>query len=380
MIRRSWEGPAMMEEDWETLTSFFPADWLGLAVRTGAVKKLRKDKSASNLLRVVLMHVVCGFSLRETAVRAREAHLADLSDVAIMKRLRKCREWLRALCVSLFNERGLALGEAEGPQFRLVDATNVKEPGKTGSLWRIHYSLRVPALVCDFFRLTETSGAGTGESLSRFPINAGDHVIADRGYSQAPGIHFAASHRAFVLVRLNAQSLPLLEEEGRAFDLIGRLRAVTAGVAAWWPVRIPGPDGALLPGRVCAVRKSEEAIRRAHKRLRRRASKKGHALRPETLVLAEYVVVVTTFPEDRFSPSEVLEWYRVRWQIELLFKRFKQIAQLGHLPKRDPDSAKGWLYGKLFAALVTEKIVRHAVSVSPWGYHLPTAAAAQSVA
>ena len=117
----------------------------------------------------------------------------------------------------------------------------------------------------------------------------------------------------------------------------------------------------------------------AHKKLRRRAARKGNNLKPETLFLAEYVMVVTTFPET-FSASEVLEWYRLRWQIELVFKRFKQIAHLGHLPKRDDESAKAWMYGKLFTALLIEKIIEYAVSISPWGCLLGQNQASKSLA
>ena len=53
-----------------------------------------------------------------------------------------------------------------------------------------------------------------------------------------------------------------------------------------------------------------------------------------------------------------------------MFKRFKSLAQLGHLPKFDDDSARAWLYGKLLIALLTEKIVRHARTLSPWGYDM----------
>jgi IS4 transposase len=63
----------------------------------------------------------------------------------------------------------------------------------------------------------------------------------------------------------------------------------------------------------------------------------------------------------------VLEAYRYRWQIELVFKRLKQIVQLSHLPKRQDDSAQAWLYAKLFVALLTEKLLAHARAISPWG-------------
>ena len=58
---------------------------------------------------------------------------------------------------------------------------------------------------------------------------------------------------------------------------------------------------------------------------------------------------------------------RTRWQIELTFKRFKSLAQLGCLPKYDDDSAKVWLYGKLLAALLVEKLIHHASAISPRG-------------
>ena len=155
------------------LVSFLPDNWQDLAAETGALKGLRKNKSAENLLRVLLLHLGCGHSLLETAVRARQEGLAELSSVALWNRLRKSQAWLRSLCLELFRERGLELSEAGGLQVRALDATTVKEPGKTGSLWRVHYSVRLPSLACDFFRLTTTEGTGTGESFIQFPIKAG---------------------------------------------------------------------------------------------------------------------------------------------------------------------------------------------------------------
>ena len=154
-----------LNEDWELLVSFLPANWEELARTTGALRKLRKDKSPSNYLRTLMLHFGCGHSLRETVVRARRAQLTDLSDLALLKRLRKARDWLRALCVELFREQGLTAGATGGFQVRAFDATTVKEPGPSGSLWRIHYSVRLPSLTCDYFKLTRTKGAGTGNGI-----------------------------------------------------------------------------------------------------------------------------------------------------------------------------------------------------------------------
>ena len=128
---------------------------------------------------------------------------------------------------------------------------------------------------------------------------------------------------------------------------------------------------------MCAVRKSEQSTQLALKKLRRRATQHGLALEPQTLLYAGYVMVFSTLLEAEFSAPTILEWYRLRWQIELVLK---QIARLGHLPKNDPASARAWLYGKLLVALLTEKLIAHAKTISPWGYQLQSTLLAQPLA
>ena len=363
-----------------------PSEWRELAEDTGALKGLRKDKSVDKLLRTLLIDLGCGHSLRETVVRARQANLADLSDVALLKRLRKSKEWLYALCVRLFQEHGIAVASGDGFQLRAFDATTVKEPGKTGSLWRVHYSVCLPSLACDFFKLTRTEGAGSGESFAQFPIRAGDHVVADRGYSTAPGIGHVADAGGQLIVRVNTGALPLRTVSGEPFDLLAAVTSLRrVGVATSWSAQVVVDGDAAQPsravaGRVCAVRKSAAAIRLAQRKIRQEATRKGKQAQPATLRFAAYVIVFTTFPAATFSAAEVLEWYRTRWQVELVFKRFKSLAQLGHLPKYDDDSAKAWLYGKLLVALLVEKLIRHASAISPWGYDLAPAATTERVA
>ena len=362
-----------MREDWELLTGLLPGDWEELAEETGALKGLRKDKSVEKLLRTLLLHVGCGHSLRETVVRAREGGLAELSDVGLLKRLKKSREWLHGMCVKLFREQGMLEGKEGEIQVRAVDATTVKEPGKSGSLWRLHYSVRLPSLTCDFFKLTEARGVGTGESLQRFPVEEGDYLIADRGYSRAGDIGHVASSGGHVTVRVNTGALPLQTIRGKPLDLLAVVSSLKrVGMVGEWPTRIETPQGETVSGRVCAVRKTQEATRMAQKRLRKAAAKTGKRPQPETLAFAHYILLFTTFPENTFPTADVLEWYRIRWQVELVFKRFKSLAQLGHLPKYNDESAKAWLYGKMLVALLVEKLIHHATAVSPWGYHLET--------
>jgi Transposase DDE domain len=358
-----------MDEDWNLLTSLLPSGWEQQAVLSGASERLRGFASTSNLLRTLLLHVGKGYSLRETVVRAKAAGIAAVSDVALMKRLQKAEGWLRGLCVALWEEAGWEMPlEAHGYNVRAVDGTVVKEPGRRGSLWRIHYSVRIPSLVCDHFELTSAKGAGTGESLARLTARQGDLILADRGFSKAPGIEALSKRGAAVIVRLNSAGLPLFREDGSVFGLaeeVGKLQVT--GTEREWPVWVQGTKGRLA-GRLCAIRKSEEAAERARRRIKRRQQQGGPTPKAETLEYASYVMVFTTVPADRLRTAEVLEWYRVRWQVELVFKRLKTLAEMGSLPKHGDQSARAWLYGKLLIALLGQKLERLGRDISPWGY------------
>ena len=150
-----------VEEDWLVLASLFPEGWQQQAKQTGAIERQRGITAPEVLLRLFLLHVARGYSLRETVVRAKEGGLAKISDVGLLKRLRRSEDWLHWLCTRLVADNGVQLPKSGGQRaVRIVDGTVIKEPGKTGSLWRMVYSIRLPDLRCDYFDLTATSGTG----------------------------------------------------------------------------------------------------------------------------------------------------------------------------------------------------------------------------
>jgi hypothetical protein len=246
-----------LREDWQVLLGLFPSDWEELGRSTGAVTRLRGFDSLNDLLRTLLLHVGCGWSLRETAVQAKLAGIADVSDVTLLNRLRQAEDWLRQLCQQLWKESGVKLEPMlKGRPVRLVDATLVKEPGKTGGQWRIHYSLRLPTLECDYFELTPTRGSNAGERLARFVLHAGEVVMADAGYCNPPGVAAVVRQGADLCVRLNPASLPLFDERHRPFPLLKKIRGFAKG---WRDGRVAslGTGGGTMDRR-STVRSSQE--------------------------------------------------------------------------------------------------------------------------
>jgi hypothetical protein len=358
----------MLDSEWDILAALLPEGWREAARREGAFSRARGIDSPDTLLRLILLHAAAGLSLRQTVARAEIAGLASITDVALMKRLRHSESWLRGISLGLLEQLSDRLTLPSGVsdlRVRAVDATTVAEPGATGTTWRLHYSIMLPSLECDFFEVTDASG---GETLRRLPVAAGDVVLADRGYSQRRGVAQVTDHGAAVVVRLALGNFPLIEESGRRLNVLSRVRRLKERLPGEWPAGFEY-NGRRYWGRLCAVRKSLAAEERARASVQKEARHKQRQLLPDTLESAGYVFVFTTLPE-KIPCETVLQLYRARWQIELAFKRLKSLFGAGHVPKYDPESARAWIQAKLLAVLMIERLQHEAARFSPWGFPL----------
>lgn len=357
------------QDDWEILLRFLPAGWEEKALELGALSRRRKIDSAPTLLRVLMIHLASGMSLRTTTAYAHEAKLCSINDAALLHRIKVSEEWLHWMCVEILKGMKRHSGVKElGSRFqvRVVDGTSISEPGNTGSDWRIHYCLRLDSLRCDTFKITSPQ---IGEDFQRYDVSPGDLLIGDRGYCKRPGITHVLKSDGHVLVRFHSSNLPLVNKNGNLFSPIEHLRLLKAGDCGDWDVYFQSPcSKGLQKGRLCAIKKTEEAAELAKKKLRTKASRQQRTLLPETLEHAEYVSVFTTVNRHCLKARDVLELYRDRWQIELCFKRLKSIIGVGHLPKHNEESCIAWLYGKMLVAMLVERLYLEAESFSPWGY------------
>lgn len=360
-------------DNWLELVSLFPSNWAELALTTKAISRKSKNFfSLEDLMRTMLLHVSQGYSLRETVIKAQASGITKISAVALLKRLRNCEQWFKSLCHLMLEEIGINNTPfVEGIKFRAVDGSIVREPGKTGSQWRLHYAINLPDLSCHYFDLTSTKGLGTGESVEKIPIAPGDCIMADRGFCSMAQLAYVSSCKAYSLIRVSSNKLSLYSRTtNEALNFEQEASKLQAGDCQEWEVTFKNPNNKSqnIQGRLCVMRKTRAATDDAIKAIKKKAiEKQTKKIRPITLEYAKYIIVFTTLPAQKVSTNKVMQLYRVRWQIELVFKRFKSLAQLGHLPKYSDSSSRAWLYAKLFVCLLSEKIMRLGDAFSPWG-------------
>jgi len=356
----------IVESDWDYAVSLMPDSLESLCESKLALSRRREIRNAQDYLRLCLAYAVCDMSLRQTAMWAGVVGLGNLSDVAVLNRLRAAPEWLGAVLAEWFFRRGLSQGTGKG-KVRLLDATTVNRPGSQGIDWRLH--LRMDLAQRRIQQVELTHGKRGGERLDRHRIEAGEIVVADRAYATHKGIAHVLDAGGHVVVRSTWSNLKLQTPVGGKVKIIPLLETLDPDEIGDWSLVMEHDDKS-YPVRLVAIRKSPAAAEKTRRELRREAKKRRRQIRPETLKAAGFVFVVTDLDRREASAVDVLELYRTRWQIELVFKRLKSILGLGNLRAKDERLCQTYLLSKILGALVIEELSGQALDFFPWGFRL----------
>lgn len=362
------------QAEWRIIEALLPTGWEEQARQKGAFRRVRYTQKPGDLLRLLLFHAAHNGGLRQTVAQARLAGFASMSPVALFKRLRSSGPWLTWIAAALSQQIREQVQVPTGLRPRILDSTTLQGPGSQGTGWRLHYTLDLQTLSCDWHELTTAHG---GELLERTPFEAGDLVLADRNFLRPAGVRAALQAQGHVLVRMRWTHPALQDEQGHKVRALDWAQSLQAGEVGDWSAWLQDAQREPLAGRVVALKLPAPLAQRAEKKAKRRATKKKQQASERSLLAAHYVLLFTTLPREKVPALEVLELYRFRWQIELAFKRLKQILQLGQLPHKDPLAAQAWISAKLVLALLLETLYRNALTLSPWGYRIQDSAPAR---
>jgi Transposase DDE domain len=357
--------------------SLLNQDWCHVVDRLGGAKTIEASARATQafrrarglpgavaLLRLVLAYCLRQGGLRSTAAWASGIGLADISNVAVLNRLRGCGDWLAALVGWLLAAQ--APVASRGRLVRLIDATAVPKAGaaarRGNGVWRVHSAFDLPAERFAGFVVSEEKG---GERLDRIAVEPGEIRVADRAYLQPDRIAAVLAAGGDVVVRSGWRNAAWLDATGAPFDLIAALceSAEHGLIDRSIGVRRRG-NAPPLRLRLVAAKKSPQAGAAARRTARREAQKGGHQISQATLVAADWLILVTSLPQAAFATADILALYRLRWRIELAFKRLKSLVGLKGPPGTDPRSARPYVLAHLLMILLLEPL-SEALAVSP---------------
>jgi hypothetical protein len=177
-------------------------------------------------------------------------------------------------------------------------------------------------------------------------VPPGGLKMADLGFfdldqfaiDQAAGVYWLSRYKTGTVV---------LNPEGQRIDLLHLLQGVDH---LDLPIRLGNEHG--LPCRLLAQRVPQEVADQRRRRLHQYAVRKQVAVSPLSLALADWTLLITNVPAEMLSLKEALILYGVRWQIELLFKLWKQHAKIDEWRSLNPDRILCEVYAKLIAVII----------------------------
>jgi hypothetical protein len=352
-----------------TPESLVSQDWHGVVARLGGGETLkttaretkafvrpREIKTAVDLLRLILAYCLGEKGLRLTAAWAASIGLVDISNVALLQRLRNCGDWL-ALLIGQVLARA-APAASDGRLIRIIDATSVPQAGsaakRENKLWRIHSAFDLPR---ERFGHLELTDEREGERLDRIAVIKGEIRIGDAAHLQPDRMAHVLDQGGDFLVRAGWKNARWLDPRGREIDIIAVLGEARDRGLVDQPIWIGRKGGAPLRVRLVAVKKPPQAAAEGRRKARRNAQREGYQLSKKALLAADWVILVTSLKPEEFTTEDILALYRLRWRIELAFKRLKSLVGLRGPPGVDERSAKPYLLAHLLTILLLEPLI-----------------------
>jgi len=359
---------SLVNQDWKSVVARLggAAMLMSGARETNAFLRPRVITNAVDLLRIVLAYCLGERGLRSTAAWATSIGLVDISNVALLYRLRQCGDWLTMLV-------GQALAAAtpqasRGRMIRIIDGTSVPKAGaaakQQNKLWRVHSAFDLPYERFGHFELTDQRD---GETFDRIPVVKGEIRIGDRAYLQPDRIAAVIDAGADVIVRAGWKGARWLDADGDPLDLFAEFRKAAARGLIDRPIWIARKGGPPLRLRLVAVKKPPQAAAAARRKARRDAQREGHQISKRTLTAADWVILVTSLAPQEFTTADILALYRLRWRIELGFKRLKSLIGLKGPPGFDERSARPYVLAHLLMILLLEPLIDELEGAPPLG-------------
>jgi hypothetical protein len=357
-------------DQFDDLLRRFPAalDLDVLARQSKAIERGRKLGRGADVLRLALARGPGGLSLSQTAAWASMLGFAEMSDPAVKKRLDKAVEFLDAVMACLLADKvpGAAVRWA-GRIMRNADGSCFRERGSKTTSWRLHAVYDLGRGGFSHLELTDKHGA---EAIGRGAPIPAEIRLGDRNFARAPSLHHfrqQSANQADFIVRVGWNALSLTCPEGADFDLITHLGKLPADMTPH-EMMLHARVGVLdspLPLRLIVQRKTPEATEAACNKLRREASRKQKVLDPRSLLAAGFLILATSLPAEGYPAEQVLAVYRLRWQIELAFKRLKSLLRMDRIPTRTERASRSWLLAHLIMALLCDDLSQEFLDSSP---------------
>lgn len=204
-------------------------------------------------------------------------------------------------------------------------------------------------------------------------LKEGELQISDKGFFDAKAWRAAQEAGAYLLIPLphaiTLRTIDLADASEQPLDLAGALAQSTEDRVEWPKVFLGlKRKNQTGPVRLVAFRLNPESAGRRREGLRKAMKNKGRTPTAQALQLAGWLLLVTNAPAAKLPSALIAYLYRVRWQIELIFRQAKSVLRLNKTESENPYRVQCEIWARLLSAVLLFLWHSHA-NAQCWNQH-----------
>ena len=181
-------------------------------------------------------------------------------------------------------------------------------------------------------------------------VEDGSLTIVDLGYFCLDAFWAIANQSAYFLSRY-LYPTALVDAFDERIDLLAVLKQQT-GPSADLSVRLGCRSQHALPCRLILLRNPAEVTEKRRRTAKEHARKRGTTLSQNYLFILGWTLFVTNAPATRINLNHIYAFYRIRWQIELIFKLWKSYCGLNQIRSWRTERVLTELYAKMIGIVL----------------------------
>jgi hypothetical protein len=186
-------------------------------------------------------------------------------------------------------------------------------------------------------------------------LEAGSLVIMDLGYFRLASLRSIADKGAYFIMRYH-YSTSLFHPNGTKIDLLNWVQNHEQRCLEI-PILLGASPKQQLACRLISTPVPPAVAEERRRKAKRSARTHGKELSEAYLRLLGWSIFLTNVPTHMLSTPQVVTFYRIRWQIELIFKLWKSYCGLEHNLSSRKERVLTEFYAKLLVIVLTIFIV-----------------------
>lgn len=292
------------------------------------IKRKRVIKSYAVLLSAAYLYIIDKLSFQRISDKMSCIYGVTMSDTAWKKQLSKAAPVFAAAAMQCMARMRADISPSETvlgySNAYALDATAIPAEGKSGTIFRLHTQYSLLESMATEIHITDCHSA---ESVKHYDIEPGALYLADRAYGKVSQFANIMDKHADFIFRISPHCMTLFYDSAckNKINFEALLHTKDISIPCYFKVKETVYQIRLIVSRIPVEK--HDAI---EKRVRRKASKKQYAVSARSVEFSKWIMLATSIPEA-IVDNDILDAYRLRWQIELFFKRTKSLLHFHKL-------------------------------------------------